>query len=197
MTVGSSQSDVIPPTSELVPPSEHSDTAPSMVIWGTDVSVNQVKTKFSKFINSFVDQDLADDERFDGVDPSQPFYLQRLDEINTILEPFLNVNMGHIQKFDEELYRQLVCYPQEVIPVLDMAVNEIYFTKFPESELPHQVQVRPFNADKTANMRELNPQDIDQLITISGMVIRASNLIPEMSEAFFQCSVCRNTCEVR
>ena len=197
VTVGSSQSDVIPPTSELVPPSEASESAPTMVIWGTDVSVNQVKTKFSKFINSFVDQDLADDERFDGVDPSQPFYLQRLDEINTILEPFLNVNMGHIQKFDEELYRQLVCYPQEVIPVLDMAVNEIYFTKFPESELPHQVQVRPFNADKTANMRELNPQDIDQLITISGMVIRASNLIPEMSEAFFQCSVCRNTCEVR
>merc|ERR1719341_663726 len=28
------------------------------------------------------------------------------------------------------------------------------------------------------------------------MVIRASNLIPEMAEAFFQCSVCGNTCEV-
>ena len=58
--------------------------------------------------------------------------------------------------------------------------------------------------------------DIDQLITISGMVIRTSNLIPEMREgtgiytcvemllalisydgagvvAFFRCSVCQNT----
>lgn len=32
--------------------------------------------------------------------------------------------------------------------------------------------------------------DIDQLITISGMVIRTSQLIPEMQEAFFQCQVC-------
>merc|ERR1719394_1831896 len=99
-------------------------------------------------------------------------------------------------QFDEELYRQLVCYPQEVIPVLDMAVNEMYFAKYPDSELPHQIQVRPFNAEKTSNMRELNPADIDQLITINGMVIRSSNLIPEMAEAFFQCSNCKYTFEV-
>ena len=32
------------------------------------------------------------------------------------------------------------------------------------------------------NMRNLNPEDIDQLITISGMVIRTSQIIPEMRE---------------
>ena len=31
-------------------------------------------------------------------------------------------------------------------------------------------------------MRHLNPEDIDQLITISGMVIRTSHIIPEMRE---------------
>ena len=39
-------------------------------------------------------------------------------------------------------------------------------------------------------------KDIDQLITISGMVIRSSNIIPEMREAFFRCSVCRHTTTV-
>lgn len=38
--------------------------------------------------------------------------------------------------------------------------------------------------------------DIDQLITISGMVIRTSQLIPEMQEAFFQCQVCMHTARV-
>merc|ERR1719297_310320 len=104
--------------------------------------------------------------------------------------------MSHMLQFDEELYRQLICYPQEVIPVLDMAVNEMFFNKYPDSELPHQIQVRPYNAEKTSNMRELNPQDIDQLITITGMVIRSSNLIPEMAEAFFKCSQCGMTAEV-
>ena len=92
--------------------------------------------------------------------------------------------------FDEDLYRQLVCYPQEVIPTLDMAVNEMFFERYPDTVLSHQIQVRPFNADKTRNMRALNPEDIDQLITITGMVIRSSNLMPEMNEALFRCSVC-------
>lgn len=38
--------------------------------------------------------------------------------------------------------------------------------------------------------------DIDQLITISGMVIRSSQLIPEMQEAFFRCQVCAFTTRV-
>lgn len=38
--------------------------------------------------------------------------------------------------------------------------------------------------------------DIDQLIAISGMVIRTSQLIPEMQEAFFQCQVCAHTTQV-
>lgn len=39
-------------------------------------------------------------------------------------------------------------------------------------------------------MLRLSSADIDQLITIGGMVIRTSQLIPEMQEAFFQCQVC-------
>ena len=77
-----------------------------------------------------------------------------------------------------------------MIPTLDMAVNEMFFERYPDTVLSHQIQVRPFNADKTRNMRALNPEDIDQLITITGMVIRASNLMPEMCEALFRCSVC-------
>ena len=38
--------------------------------------------------------------------------------------------------------------------------------------------------------------DIDQLITIRGMVIRTSSLVPEMREAFFECNVCRQTLTV-
>merc|ERR1719186_2287724 len=93
--VGGSQSDAmaaLPPSSEIVPPSENSESAPTMVIWGTDVSVNQCKSKFKKFIDTFVDTDAADDEKFE--------------EINPLEEPFLPVNCGHVQQFDEDLYRQ-------------------------------------------------------------------------------------------
>lgn len=32
--------------------------------------------------------------------------------------------------------------------------------------------------------------DIDQLVTLSGMVIRTSSIVPEMREAYFKCAVC-------
>jgi DNA replication licensing factor MCM4 len=137
-------------------------------------------------------------------------------QINTLEEPFLNINCAHLETFNANLYRQLVSYPQEVIPTFDMTINEMFYERYPAAELEHQIQVRPFNADKTKNMRALNPQgifftlpmkrksqtgilpitDIDQLITISGMVIRTSNIMPEMREAFFKCIVCSFTTTV-
>lgn len=69
----------------------------------------------------------------------------------------MNVNCQHLETFDGALYKQLVCYPQEIIPVFDMCVNEMFYERYPAAVLEHQIQVRPFNAEKTKNMRGLNP----------------------------------------
>ncbi|KAF2353793.1 MCM OB domain [Trinorchestia longiramus] len=172
---------------------------PQLVIWGTDVVVSDCRTRFQELVRTFVlpAEELADDTTTPShFSSSEPLYLQKLEEINTLEEPFLDLNCKHLQLFDSDLYRQLICYPQEVIPTFDMAVNEVFFERYPDTILEHQIQVRPFNADKTRNMRALNPEDIDQLITICGMVIRTSNIIPEMREAFFRCHVCAFTTSV-
>ena len=166
---------------------------PQLVIWGTDVVVNRCKEQFKRFIQRFIDPEAENDERPENMNLSEPLYMQKLHEIHTLEEPYMNINCAHLQAFDAQLYKQLVCYPQEVIPTMDMAVNEMFFDKYPAAVLDHQIQVRPFNVTRTTSMRMLNPEDIDQLITISGMVIRTSNVIPEMREAFFKCIVCSFT----
>ncbi|XP_073532823.1 DNA replication licensing factor MCM4 [Phyllobates terribilis] len=160
-----------------------------LVIWGTDVNVITCREKFQRFIQRFIDPAAKEEDNV-GLDLNEPIYMQRLEEINVVGDPFLNIDCEHLRTFDKDLYRQLVCYPQEVIPTFDMAVNQLFFERFPDSILEHQIQVRPYNALKTRNMRSLNPEDIDQLITIGGMVIRTSQIIPEMQEAFFKCQVC-------
>lgn len=87
-------------------------------------------------------------------------YLPLTFQINLLEEPFLNLNCAHLQKFDEDLYRQLICYPQEVVPTMDAAVNEIFFTEYPNTKLVHQIHVRPYNADKSKTMRLLDPEGI-------------------------------------
>jgi len=94
----------------------------------------------------------------EGVDPPKPFYMQKLDEIHLFQRPFLNVDCTHIKQIDKTMYNQLVSYPQEVIPIFDKALNELFFTIYKDDTLPHQIQVRPYNVDMFKNMRCLDPK---------------------------------------
>uniref|UniRef100_A0A665X0B9 DNA replication licensing factor MCM4 n=1 Tax=Echeneis naucrates TaxID=173247 RepID=A0A665X0B9_ECHNA len=136
-----------------------SNTGQRLVIWGTDVNVGTCKEKFQRFLQRFTDPTSTEDENA-GLDLNEPLYMQKLEEISVVGDPVMNVNCLHVQSFDAELYRQLVSYPQEVIPTFDMAVNELFFERFPDSILEYQIQVRPYNALKTKNMRNLNPEGI-------------------------------------
>ncbi|KAF2445390.1 DNA replication licensing factor mcm4 [Karstenula rhodostoma CBS 690.94] len=57
-------------------------------------------------------------------------------------------------------------------------------------------RVRPFGLDKSVNLRDLNPGDMDKLVSVKGLVIRATPVIPDMKDAFFKCSVCNHTVRV-
>ncbi|RBR20790.1 uncharacterized protein FIESC28_05143 [Fusarium coffeatum] len=56
--------------------------------------------------------------------------------------------------------------------------------------------LRPFGLDKTTNLRDLNPSDMDRLICIKGLVIRTTPVIPDMKDAFFRCNVCFHSVNV-
>ncbi|KAG9510059.1 DNA replication licensing factor MCM4, partial [Fragariocoptes setiger] len=178
-------------------------TQPNLVIWGTDVSVERCKQQFIEFLQSDkfnleqadIDEVQGDTSLLAGdqtprSQAGSALYLTKLEEILTVNEPFLTVNCAHLKGFDPNLYRQLVNYPQEVIPIFDLAANELFAEKYPDHELEHPINVRPFNIDQTSTIRNLNPQDVGRLITINGMVTRSSTLIPEMVSAFFRCTVC-------
>ena len=52
------------------------------------------------------------------------------------------------------------------------------------------IQVRPHNLRKVYRVRELGPSNIDKLVSLRGIVIRNSDVVPEMKEAQFMCVKC-------
>ena len=62
-------------------------------------------------------------------------------QISVTENPYLNVDCKHLKTYHSELYRQLVCYPQEVIPTFDMAVNDLFNEKHSGTVLEHPIQV--------------------------------------------------------
>ncbi|CAF1486263.1 unnamed protein product [Rotaria magnacalcarata] len=159
-----------------------------VVIWGTDVHVNDCKRRFISFLKKFHLN--VEEANLEGVDPAKPYYMQKLEEIHLLERPFLNVDCLHMKQIDKIMYHQLLAYPQEVIPIFDIAVNELFFTIYEDDTLPHQIQVRPYNVDMFRNMRCLDPEDIDKLVSLTGMVIRSSLIMPEMRSAYFSCNTC-------
>ena len=123
----------------------------------------------------------------------------------------LDVDCRHLRAFDPQLYGHLCAYPEEVIPCLDVVLNErreeavVELKASNEAEfeamggedaLNGSIESRPFHLSSTTNMRQLNPEDIDSLIAVQGMVIRCGSLLAEMKVAFFQCTVCLHCTEV-
>ena len=89
-----------------MPPSEASaESQPQLVIWGTDVSVTTYKAKFRRFLENFVVADAGEDEKTEDFNPNEPLYVQLMEQINDLEEPYMNINASHVKAFDEDLYR--------------------------------------------------------------------------------------------
>lgn len=166
----------------------------TQVLYGTNINSNDVQNKLKNFLMTFVKMG-GDDDAFD----QEPYYVQRLKEISETEIYSLDVDCDHLFEFDEGLYRQLVNYPTDVIPIFDLVVTHLYRDLYVHGdgrEAPEDadsgpiLQVKPFNLRVHHRIRDLDPSHIDKLVSIKGIVIRNSDIIPEMKEACFKCVKC-------
>ena len=171
-------------------PGSSESTVTNQVFWGTNVNVQEVMSKFRNFLNEFK---LGESKEMAG----ERYYLKMLQEIKNTKVYILNIDSEHINKYDEMLYWQMINFPTEMIPMMDSTVTEVYkeliklkYKDVEKDEFQTNIRVRICNLTKKSRIRDLGPDDIDKLISISGIVIRTSEVVPEMKEAVFRCTVC-------
>ena len=76
--------------------------------------------------------------------------------MHLIEDPFFNFDCIHLKHFNSELYKQLICYPIEVMEAFDTGVKEFYFTKFPDDDM--NIRVRPYNLQLRQDHQHEVPQ---------------------------------------
>lgn len=79
------------------------------------------------------------------------------------------------------------------IPTPSAGIDQSQMASLIEDIEIRSYKTLPFNLDSTVNMRDLDPSDIDKLVSIKGLVIRTTPVIPDMKEAFFKCVVCNHS----
>ncbi|KER24841.1 hypothetical protein T265_07572 [Opisthorchis viverrini] len=189
-----SQSGPLVATEGLVGTTETSSlSGPQTVIWGTDVNIARVMSQFKHFLLTFVPSAPIEHLTLTTgrpLDPVRPLYLQLLEDLSISGQTHLDIDCEHLRQAHPQLYTQLITFPKEVIPACDAATNALFLDRFRDAQLERSIQIRPFNCAQARNLRSLDPDDLDQLVSVSGLVIRLSSLIPEMMRAEFKCAVC-------
>lgn len=194
-------------------------------IWGTTVNLAETMKLFRDFLRGFkpkyrvaFDRDLGLRTRtFSSPAEAEVVlyegYMRRMRQTG---DTNLNLDMGNLLAYppSKKLHGQLQKYPQEVVPAMDQVLKDLMLET---ADIDQQAgmdgmrgdagdeeiadimgkiyKVRPFGLTPV-NMRELNPTDTDKLVSIKGLVIRATPVIPDMKVAFFRCLQCSHTVQV-
>ncbi|KAJ1893867.1 MCM DNA helicase complex subunit, partial [Kickxella alabastrina] len=156
-------------------------TAPTEIrtIWGTIVHVREVMSTFKDFLLHFTAAHRPPAAgTLSAAEMGEPVYPQLLRRMHASEVFQLNLDAQNLLAYApaQRLYRQLVNYPEEVVPIMDYVLTELFMEHFPDADMDlaqSDLKVRPYNLTATTNMRELNPSDIDKMVSVRGMLIRA------------------------
>ncbi|KAK3269585.1 hypothetical protein CYMTET_21981 [Cymbomonas tetramitiformis] len=154
-------------------------------VWGTTVSVNDCRQRVRRFIQNFAKDGGQD-----------PFYVEVIKQILAGELNDFNLDCTNLHEYDPDLYKQLILYPQELIPIFDIEVNALAAAAGMD-DAEARIQVRTYNLISPKHMRDLNPCDIDTMVSIRGMVTRASGILPDLRSAFFKCLMCGQSPEMQ
>lgn len=153
-------------------------------IWGTLMDVRDTEKMVKKFINEF-----KKDEKF--------VYLDKIKNIKEIDQYYVIVDGMEVKSFNPTLYMYLIRYPAETILIFDQVINNVYVDRHVDKSrndtFDKNILSRIVNLESETRVRDLNPNSINRLLSIKGVVIRCSDIYPEMKDAFFRCVNCQNS----
>lgn len=216
-----------PAAAPAVPDDDDEWATTAAHIRGTDVHVPTAAAAFADFLRTFVslaharrrtaalensnnsnDDDSMADSLLDAAleeEEATPFYLAKLDALlrgGTVNgTASLAIDTQHLffhSAAAQQLYHQLVAYPLEVVPLMDLVVQREVQSRLAllEEDGPSnhtallRLQVRPYNLKDTCNLRELDPVAMDSLVSLKGMIVRTSAILPDLKVAYFACVIC-------
>uniref|UniRef100_A0A7S2VUC0 DNA replication licensing factor MCM4 n=1 Tax=Lankesteria abbotti TaxID=340204 RepID=A0A7S2VUC0_9APIC len=101
------------------------------------------------------------------------------------------IDLSNMKEFDADLTMAVIQEPANAIVFMDEVLEVIVLEEFPEigaqGAAEMQLRVSLCHHPNVRCMRDLNPSDVECLVAIKGVIIRASHVIPDMQVAVFRC----------
>jgi DNA replication licensing factor MCM4 len=162
-------------------------------IYGSTVDVDEMAMKFNSFLTDFGTSHDARVGKY--INLIQQIVVEAKQAVISI-----PIDARDIHAYDPYLYNVLVNYPMEAISHLDaLLVRQLARVRGQAPSVAVQAKISNLLPSEMRKMRDVGPGDVGHLVSAKGIVIRTSDLIPEMLIAHFKCSSlnCQNFKVVR
>jgi len=173
--------------------------AESRRFYGAERDVGWAQRQFYLFITKYKkkgQEPINDDEK--------PFYLDQIHQLwshnaNYGSSAKFTVQARNILEFCPALYSDMIRNPLELIPLFDTILWQISVEHLKQKGMfdhnrPEVEQgvlllsITDLAPQNKKSMRSLDPEDIECLISVTGIVTRVSDLLPDMMTAFYECT---------
>ena len=121
-------------------------------------------------------------------------YVENIDKMMSSNSKYINIDYNDLvthpeieSKFNEE--------PDEILEAFSRAIKEILQERFPKyaQKIEHEIRARIANYPVQRSLRQINAEIIGKMTSVSGMVLRASEVKPLAKELVFICPIGHRT----
>lgn len=146
-----------------------------------DHSREDVDRKFASFLRSF---------RLDNIF----VYREQLRQNLILGNHFLEVDMAHIVRFDEQLASHMKVRPKEYLPIFEDAVRKVATeAAMGVDDVLPRFQIMLISRANPVPIRDLDTPFISKLVRVAGIVISANSLQSKATSIQITCRSCRHT----
>lgn len=126
-------------------------------------------------------------------------YFNRINNMMASNAPSLVVDYIDFDSFNPSLAKQITDEPDEMLEAFNEAVLSILREIHPdyEQEIRDKIRVRMGNYTVQKGLREINADLIDKLVSVSGMVVRSSEVKPLAKKVAYRCTNCNTPTEAQ
>ena len=143
-------------------------------------SVTQTESALSDYVKNFLMQfkDKTGSYR----------YVDEIDRMMSSNSKFINIDYNDLVSHPEieSVFNEK---PDEILDAFTRAIKEILQQRFPKyaKKIEHEIRARIGNYPVQRSLRQINAEVIGKMTSVSGMVLRASEVKPLAKELVFMC----------
>jgi len=122
-------------------------------------------------------------------DPTGSFsYVEQIDQMMPKQAKYIVVDFNDLVSVPL-IESKFVESPDEILHAFSKAIYEILKERFPEyaRKIQHEIRARIANFPAERSLRQINSEVITKMISVSGMVVRASEVKPLAKEVTYKC----------